>query len=214
MNGSIAQQILAAFIPREREKRARKIWLLAGLAAGTLALSFLVFLLLGRLQVLLARPLQAYALLAYVGVFVVTLLSSATILFPAPGIILVLAAAAKWNWAWVALAASVGGALGEITGYLVGRAGKNVVVTEQSFVYQKAEEWMRAHGAWVITLLSGVPLAPFDIVGIVAGGLRYPVRKFLLFCFLGRLPRTFIEVYFAGGLIRWLFHFLFRSHGL
>ncbi len=208
MNGIV--EILTAIIPRERDRRLKRIWLLLGLVAAMLALSFMVLMLTVKLQGLLRRPLQEYALYAYVGVFIITTLNSATIIFPAPGMALVLSAASTWNPIWIALAASLGGSLGELTGYLVGRAGKNVVIPEQSAVYQRAEGWMRQHGAWVISFLAGVPLAPFDIVGLVAGGLRYPVGKFLLFCWFGRIPRTFVEVYFGASLLRWAFHFLFK----
>ncbi len=197
-------QILTEIIPREREQRIKRIWLLAGLVGATLALSFGILMLLLRVQALLSRPLEDYAPYAYLGAFVITVLNSSTILFPGPGMALVVAAASRWDPVWIAVAASIGGSLGELTGYLVGRAGKNVIIAEQSTLYQKAEKWMRSRGGWVVTFLAGVPLTPFDVVGIVAGGLRFPVGKFLLFCWLGRLPRTFVEVFFGASLLKYL----------
>lgn len=208
MNGFV--EILSELIPKERDKRVRRIWMLVGLVLFTLAVSFGMMLLMKRLQGVLASPLKEYALYAYLGVFVITTLNSATIVFPTPGMALVLAAANSWNPFIIAIVASIGGTLGEVTGYLVGRAGKNVILPDQSKTYKRAEEWTKSHGGWVFSLLAGVPLVPFDIVGIMAGGLKYPVGKFLLFCWFGRIPRTFIEVFFGAQLLRWVFQFLFR----
>jgi uncharacterized membrane protein YdjX (TVP38/TMEM64 family) len=200
-------------IPRDKASRARRIWYLAGFTAAVLVMSFLILLATVKLQTYLNRPLREYAVYAYIGVFVLTFLNSCTVIFPAPGMALVLAAASKWNPALVAVAAAIGGSLGEITGYYVGRAGKSVLVSEQSEIYKRAKRWMRRYGGWVVTFLAMVPLAPFDIVGIVAGGLKFPLGKFLLFAFLGRLPRTFVEVYFGRGLLHIMLRLIlgFRS---
>ncbi|MBI4330023.1 MAG: VTT domain-containing protein [Chloroflexi bacterium] len=208
MNGIV--EILSEMIPKERDRKIRTVWFLLALVGATLVVSFLVLLLIVRLQPLLSRPLQEYALYAYLGVFFITVLNSSTIIFPAPGMALVLAAASRWDPVWIAIAASMGGSLGELTGYLIGRAGKTVIVADQSEVYKRAERWMRHYGAWVVSFLAGIPLMPFDIVGLVAGGLKYPVGKFLLFCWFGRIPRTFVEVFGGAMLLKWVLHFLFR----
>ncbi|GAF84942.1 unnamed protein product, partial [marine sediment metagenome] len=58
----------------------------------------------------------------YLGAFLVAFISSITIFFPIPGIVIILAIAADpaLNWALVALAAGIGGGLGEFTAYLAG----------------------------------------------------------------------------------------------
>lgn len=208
MNGFV--EMISDLIPKERDQRVKRIWMLVGLVLGTLAVSFAMMILIKRLQGVLASPLKEYALYAYAGVFFITVLNSATIIFPTPGMALVLAAANNWNPFIIAIVASIGGTLGEVTAYWVGRAGKNVILPEQSKTYKRAEEWTDRHGGWMFSLLAGVPLMPFDIVGLMAGGLKYPVGKFLLFCWFGRIPRTFIEVFFGAQLLRWVFHFFFR----
>ncbi len=208
MNGFV--EMISDLIPKERDQRVKRIWMLIGLVVGTLAVSFAMMILIKRLQGVLASPLKEYALYAYGGVFFITVLNSATIIFPTPGMALVLAAANNWNPFIIAIVASIGGTLGEVTAYWVGRAGKNVILPDQSKTYKRAEEWTDRHGGWMFSLLAGVPLMPFDIVGLMAGGLKYPVGKFLFFCWLGRIPRTFIEVFFGAQLLRWIFHFFFR----
>ena len=48
--------------------------------------------------------------------------------------------------------------------------------------------------------------AAIDLAGIAAGALRFPFRKFLLACFAGRLPRSFIEAYLGWWILPHLFH--------
>jgi membrane protein YqaA with SNARE-associated domain len=106
------------------------------------------------------------------------------------------------NWMWVALAASLGGTLGEITSYYVGYGGQRFVAPQGSQRYRTAERWMNHYGGIAITFFAFVPLFIFDFIGIAAGALRYPVGKFLLFCYAGRLPRAFVEAYFGAEVFK------------
>ncbi len=209
MNKSNINKIYSEVIVNKGKDKSKKIWFLVVLFGVTLTLSFIVLLAIVKLQGYLTTPLQEYAIYAYIGAFFISLLSSSTVIFPAPGMALVLAAASKWNPAWIALAASIGGSLGEIGAYYVGRAGKSVLISEQSELYKRAERWMHRYGGWIVTFIAMVPISPFDVVGLVAGALRFPVGKFLFHCWLGRLPRTFVEVYFGATLLRLIFPSLF-----
>jgi len=51
-----------------------------------------------------------------------------TVLIPIPGTVVVIAAAQIWNTALVALVASIGGSLGEISGYLEGSLAGHIGV--------------------------------------------------------------------------------------
>jgi membrane protein YqaA with SNARE-associated domain len=134
----------------------------------------------------------------YLGAFLVAFIASISIIFPIPGIILVLAIAANpdLNWALVALAAAIGGGLGETTAYLAGYGGAVVIAPGQSKLYERAEKWMKRYGSATIFAFS-LSWLPFDIVGIAAGALRFPFWKFLLATLAGRLPRTLLELYLA-----------------
>ena len=127
-----------------------------------------------------------------------------------PGIVIVLAIAASpvFNTALVALLAGVGATLGETTAYFAGYAGRTVVGGEGSERYRRVENWVRRFGGLAVWFLAFIPLIPFDIVGITAGVLRYPVQRFVLFSLLGKLPRSFIECYAGAGLINLIFPFL------
>src|SRR5208283_2350895 len=90
------------------------------LILGMLAFSAGIALLLYHFQDFFNVSLRSYSWLAYLIVFIVSMLSSATILIPAPGPIFVLAAATMWDPFFVALAAGTGDAIGEMTAYWMG----------------------------------------------------------------------------------------------
>jgi membrane protein YqaA with SNARE-associated domain len=136
------------------------------------------------------------AAVGYPGIFLVSLLSSATIVLPAPSLALVFAMGSALPWLPVGLAAGAGEALGELTGYLAGVGGRVVVEDQQG--YDRLTAWMQKRGGITIFVLSVIPNPLFDLAGIAAGTLRYPVWRFLLFCWLGKSIKTTI-VAWAGS---------------
>lgn len=136
------------------------------------------------------------AALGYAGIFLVSLLGNATIIFPAPSLALVFAMGSVLNPLLVGLVAGVGEALGELTGYAAGSAGRAVI--EDYETYKRMVTWMGRRGGITVFVLSAVPNPFFDLAGIAAGTLRYPVWRFLLFCWLGKTLKT-ILVALAGA---------------
>lgn len=139
----------------------------------------------------------------YLGAFVISLITGATIILPVPGIAVIFAlGGAGYDPFLIGLAAGAGSALGEITGYMVGYSGQ--IVVENSRIYLKLKQWMRRRGSIVIFVASFVPNPFFDLAGAAAGMLRYPLWKFLLVCFLGKTPRNILVAYFGLGFFKWL----------
>ena len=132
----------------------------------------------------------------YSGIFLVSLLSSATIILPAPSLALVFAMGSALPPLLVGLAAGVGEALGELTGYAAGFGGRAVI--EEQETYGRLREWMARRGGITILVLSVVPNPFFDLAGIAAGTLRYPLWRFLLLCWLGKSIKTTL-VAWAGA---------------
>ncbi len=183
-------------------KSKRKKWLEATLwavvmIAFTAGLIYLMWILQSHFKV----SLRQYDILAYFIVFVVTLLASCTIVLPAPGAAIVIAAASVWNPVIVAIVASVGSTLGELTGYYAGYLGEKIIIDEQNPTYQWAVKWMNRYGIWTVLVIAAIPLVLFDVVGLIAGALRLPLWKFLLACWIGRVPKAFLEAYIGAGLI-------------
>lgn len=152
----------------------------------------------------LAEKVKEYG---YLGAFFISMLLNATVVLPA-GNFLILAAlgATLPSPTLVGLAAAVGAAIGEMTGYLAGYSGRAVVPQHHKW-YLRIHHWLDRYGMWAIIGLSAAPLF-FDVAGITAGVMRFPARKFLIACFLGR-SILYILLAWAGAMgwdqvINWL----------
>lgn len=136
------------------------------------------------------------AAIGYPGIFFVSLLGNATIVLPAPSLALVFAMGSALAWPLVGLVAGAGEALGELTGYLAGIGGRAII--EDQRAYGRMVDWMKHRGGITVFILSLIPNPFFDLAGIAAGTLRYPVWRFLLFCWMGKTIKTTL-VAWAGA---------------
>ena len=139
---------------------------------------------------------ESLARYGYAGIFLLSLLSYATILLPAPGLAIVFAMGGVFPPAGLALAAAAGAALGELSGYLVGFSGQTVV--ERGDRYERLQGWMRRNGPATIFVLALIPNPLFDLAGVTAGALRMPILRFLLWTFLGQAVKMTVFAY-AGA---------------
>ena len=174
-----------------REQSGTKRWLL-------LAVIVVLFVVLGYAILRLSPHLEEFEQYGYLGAFFVSVITTSTVILPAPGFIVIgaLAASPAFSWPLVALASGVGAALGESTAYLAGYGGAIIISPEQLKWYKRAEDWMMRHGSATIFIFS-ITWLPFDFVGIVAGALRFPFWRFMLANIAGRVPRTFLACYLA-----------------
>jgi membrane protein YqaA with SNARE-associated domain len=160
---------------------------------------FLVILLVLGLSVAIFALRDEFARLAaigYAGIFLVSLLANATIFLPAPSLALVFAMGSALSPVWVGLVAGTGEALGELTGYAAGYAGRGIIENRKN--YDRLAQWMQRRGDLTIFVLSAVPNPFFDLAGLAAGTLRYPLWRFLFFCWLGKIIKTTL-VAWAGA---------------
>lgn len=152
----------------------------------TLLLMFLIFS--------LRRTLVNYAHYGLLGIFLVNLLSSASVVFPIPGAASIFIGGAVWNPLLVGLVSGVGTSLGEITGYLVGYGGSGIV--SQGKIKNKLwiafKKIFHKHGFMTILIVAMIPLPIFDYVGILAGSMGYSIYKYYLATLIGRTIRNYI----------------------
>ncbi len=159
---------------------------------------FVVLLVLGISAAIFALHDQfaELAVIGYPGIFLVSLLGNATVILPAPSLALVFAMGSSLPPLLVGLAAGIGEALGELTGYAAGFGGR--VVIEEQAIYGRLRAWMERRGGITILILSLIPNPFFDLAGIAAGTLGYPLWRFLLFCWVGKTIKTTL-VAWAGS---------------
>ena len=125
--------------------------------------------------------LKAYG---YLGAFVISIILNATIILPVSNMAVMMAlGTALPSPIIVGLVGGLGAAIGELTGYIAGRSGRDLIA--RSRMYGRVEGWVQRWGWLAILIFSIVPFV-FDLVGIAAGALRIPVWKFFIACWLGR----------------------------
>ncbi len=131
----------------------------------------------------------------YLGAFLVSLITNATIILPIPGMLLLIALGAAFNPILVGLAGGIGAAIGEVTCYLLGYSGRGVV--ENRKFYSDTVQWLKKWGSLTVVVFAATPL-PFDVVGVAAGALRFPFWKFFIACWLGKTLMS-LGIAFAGA---------------
>jgi membrane protein DedA with SNARE-associated domain len=156
-----------------------------------MALSFYLFTIKDQIQ-----KLSAFG---YPGIFLVSLLTNASLFLPIPAVIVASTMGAILNPIGVAVAAGTGAALGELSGYVAGFSGQAVL--ENSATYEKITLLMKKYGNGVVFLLAFIPNPLFDAVGIIAGVLKMPVRRFLFWCLLGKILKMLVFAYGGSFLV-------------
>jgi membrane protein DedA with SNARE-associated domain len=141
---------------------------------------------------------QNFGHYGYPGIFLISVLSNATLIFPIPGVFFTSAMGAVFNPLWVALASGTGAAIGELTGYLAGFSGQPIL--ENRGWYDKLVAFMRKYGDLTVLVLAIVPNPIFDLAGMAAGMLKMPVARFLLWCSIGKIIKMMIFAYTGASL--------------
>jgi uncharacterized membrane protein YdjX (TVP38/TMEM64 family) len=126
----------------------------------------------------------------YLGVFVISLLGNATVILPVPSLAVVFAGGGVLNPLLVGLVAGLAEPLGELTGYMAGYGGSAIIKDRQRF--EQLKGFMQRRAFITIFVLSAIPNPLFDLAGIAAGALHFPVSKFLLACWLGKTLKAIV----------------------
>ena len=134
--------------------------------------------------------LQELKQYGYPAVFLVGLVSNATVVLPVPGLAVSSVMGGVLNPWIVGLVGGLGQALGELTGYMAGYSGQTLV--DGNPTYNRLTRWMQRYGTWTIFVLALIPNPVFDLGGMAAGTLRFPLLKFLVSCTAGKVIKNMI----------------------
>lgn len=163
-----------------------------------LAVSILLILLIWSQR----ENLSSYSRWGYLGIFLINFVSSATVLFPLPGVAAVVAGGAVWNPFLVGLFSGIGASLGELFGYLVGYGGSGLVASWDKRKWVKTVKSFFAKSGFItIFIFSVIPFPLFDVIGIIAGAVNYPIWKFTLATLSGRVARNVLLAWMGAKLI-------------
>lgn len=161
-----------------------------GILLIIVGVSFVIYLFRDQL-----RELERFG---YVGLFLITFLLNSTLVVPLPAVALSSAMGMVYDPFWVGLFAGSGAALGEISGYLAGMSGREVLLKHKGGL--KIEQQLRKYGGPGIMLLALIPNPAFDLVGIAAGAIKIPFLRFLLWCWIGKVLKFLAFAYLGDFL--------------
>jgi len=138
----------------------------------------------------------------YLGVFFIEMANSATIMFPTPGQTYTFALGAMLNPLMIGLIGGIGSAIGELTGYAVG------VKTGHRFqggrIFARLQKFTMRWGGLALFLFATIP-GPFEVAGLWAGTVRYPLARFFVFVAVGKILKVTAFALAGYYSLAWLF---------
>ena len=149
------------------------------------------------------------ATIGYAGVWLLAFVGAASILIPIPGTAAACVAAAPaigLNPLLIGIISGSAEALGELSGYLAGVGGRDVL--QKNRFYPRIRRLILKRGGLILFLAGAIPNPVFDVAGMAAGSAGYPVRKFIPVVFVAKaIKSTWIAFACYAG-IGWIESFL------
>jgi membrane protein DedA with SNARE-associated domain len=142
----------------------------------------------------------------YLGLFIVEIIGSMSIIFPAPAFAVnfFLGGVPGFNPWLVGIVAGLGSSIGEMTSYLVGRGGREVIEEKYRKKLKRAREWVEKRGAFLVIIIFAATPLPFDIVGILAGMSRYDFKRFFIATLIGKIIAGLALAWAGYYSVNWL----------
>lgn len=154
----------------------------------------------------LSQALDNAWLYGYLGAFLISLMASAVVIIPVPAVAVIFVLGAILNPFIVGLMVGLAEPIGELTGYMAGYSGRTTLGNRR--FYKRLEDWMKRRGSLVLFGFSAIPNPFFDVVGIAAGAVRYPIWKFLLVLLVGKTVKGMLVACAGYFALRALLKFL------
>jgi membrane protein YqaA with SNARE-associated domain len=130
----------------------------------------------------------------YIGVFLISLISALTIIFPIPYTLVLYALGSSLDPVLLAIASGLGSALGEVSGYILGYYGRAIVSEQMKRRMEYMLKIFDRFGVVAIFLFALTPL-PDDLLFIPLGMMRYSLVKALIPTVIGKVLMSFIIAY-------------------
>lgn len=175
------------------------------------ALTIILVIVISVVLFVYRNEIESLKQYAYFGVFVISLLSSATVVVPVPGVAVFIPLLTTLNPVMVGVIGAAGSIIGELTGYAAGYSSRDLA--SRGKFYQRVEKWMQKRGSLIIFLFSFLPVLPLDVAGIVAGALRYPLWKFMLVAWVGKTLKYIALMVGAAWGVKWIMPWIDRFMG-
>ena len=132
----------------------------------------------------------------YLGIFLISLLGAMSIFLPVPYtvVIFILGGLPTFDPIWIAVAAGLGAAIGEFSGYLIGVGGRRVIKDKYKKKMDFLTKLFNKYGPVAIFVFALTPL-PDDLLFIPLGVMRYNLLRAFLPAILGKFLSNLIIAY-------------------
>ena len=156
------------------------------------------FLLQNVLQQIVEWMQQLVTSYGYFGIFLISLIGALSIFFPIPYTVVIFTLGGLFDPFLIAVAAGLGSAIGEFSGYLLGFYGRKVISPERRRKMEFMLKVFDRFGSFAIFLFALTPL-PDDILFIPLGIMRYSFLRAFIPALIGKMSMNLI-VAFSGRL--------------
>ena len=147
--------------------------------------------------------------IGYGGVWIIGFIAAGSIILPIPGPAAVCVAAAPHlglNPLYIGIVSASAEALGEMTGYIAGMSGRSFL--ERSRFYPRIHSLIERRGGIILFIGGVIPNPLFDVLGIAAGSIGYPIKRFLAIVFIAKAIKSTGIAYLCfwgiDSFVRWL----------
>ncbi|MEM3626785.1 MAG: VTT domain-containing protein [Candidatus Bathyarchaeia archaeon] len=150
----------------------------------------------------------------YFGIFLIALIGASSIFFPIPYTVVIftiggLKTGVTWAFEpiWIAVAAGIGSAVGEFSGYIIGFGGRKIISEKYKKKVSSLVKVFNRFGPITIFIFALTPL-PDDLLFIPLGVMRYDFVKAFVPALIGKFCMNLIVAYsgrFSIEIIRSVF---------
>jgi len=141
--------------------------------------------------------MQSFAVqYGYLGIFLISLLGAMSIFVPIPYtvVIFILGGLPSFDPLLIAVAAGLGSAIGEFSGYLLGAGGRKVIGDKYKKKMDFLTKLFKKYGPITIFIFALTPL-PDDLLFIPLGVMRYSLLRAFIPALLGKFFSSLIIAY-------------------
>ena len=132
----------------------------------------------------------------YFGIFLISLIGALSIFFPIPYTVVIFTLGGLFDPFLIAIAAGLGSAVGEFSGYVLGFYGRKVISAERRRKMEFMVKVFDRFGPFAIFLFALTPL-PDDLLFIPLGMMHYNLLRAFIPALIGKACMNFIVAY--GG---------------
>jgi membrane protein DedA with SNARE-associated domain len=137
---------------------------------------------------LYGAQLQRFGALGYPAIFLVCLVTNASVLVPLPGLGITVVGGGLFNPWIVGLVGGLGQTLGALNSYAAGYTSQTML--DDLPFYPRVDGWMRRFGVATVFVLATLPNPFFSAAVILAGSLRMPLAVFVPVCLAGKIIKS------------------------